>query len=612
MIIFLLAALYFITSLIALFAAVHLEGSSSPSTGAVVAWVSHADINPTRIDGNQKITKEPPPHVEFDLHGSTLIVQHFMKYCNPPARDAHTPHPRDSPFHKMFQWQREPACRILAEHPTVVSAARRVMGLSSDAPVYLHTVQRIIKQAGDIQRLHSNLESDNTRGCRRNDATTVWIILASECAQGPSPLTLVSGSHKILTAQDELIKRRCWSKSYKTELPCNVTHMLEEVVASDGTLAILAGPSHPLMGIAWPTTAWHETRDTCTREAVSIRYAASRSCARSLAYRSPGKEIGQITIYPDKLPFLQLGGHEPETLDPDYPLDFLHRLPSTGKANERCIESPSPPEDSFQNSFAVNNSIHISGKINVTKKWGRHIGVSKQPKENPVKSKLFLLANVGKTFYDSKKRHRIAHKPHNEKTLEICAVIKGALNVALGASCDDYYDVMSLRASQVTVLFPEIYHTNSPDSREDGEHICFKILPMQNRNNTNAQYNKAAALAASRRATKYLQVDLKRHFEFDKNRALDIYYEENPSNLPPGYNRLHVKMVQYKKDEQMKVHVDAYDLIVLTIFGSITIQSSHNTTLVLPEHQYALVPAGVSHGFKATYGPARLLFIEIS
>ena len=135
---------------------------------------------------------------------------------------------------------------------------------------------------------------------------------------------------------------------------------------------------------------------------------------------------------------------------------------------------------------------------------------------------------------------------------------------------------------------------------------------MQNRNNTNAQYNKAAALAASRRATKYLQVDLKRHFEFDKNRDLDIYYEKNPSNLPPGYNRLHVKMVQYKKDEQMKVHVDAYDLIVLTIFGSITIQSSHNTTLVLPEHQYALVPAGVSHGFKATYGPARLLFIEIS
>jgi quercetin dioxygenase-like cupin family protein len=72
-------------------------------------------------------------------------------------------------------------------------------------------------------------------------------------------------------------------------------------------------------------------------------------------------------------------------------------------------------------------------------------------------------------------------------------------------------------------------------------------------------------------------------------------------------------MVQYQQNEQFKVHIDGYDLIVLTISGSITIQSSGNTTLALPEHQYAFVPAGVSHGFKATTdGPVRLLFIEIN
>jgi hypothetical protein len=45
---------------------------------------------------------------------------------------------------------------------------------------------------------------------------------------------------------------------------------------------------------------------------------------------------------------------------------------------------------------------------------------------------------------------------------------------------------------------------------------------------------------------------------------------------------------------------------VLTISGSITIQSSGNTTLALLEHQYAFVPAGVLHGFKATDGPVCL------
>jgi len=260
------------------FVAVHLKW---PISSSEVAWAPHDQFIKANVDSNKKIAEEPPPHIEFDLSGSTLIVQHFRKYCIPPARDAYKPHPCDSTIHNMFQWQREPACRILAEHPTIMSAARKVMGLSPDMPVYLHSVQRLFKQAGDIHRLHSDAESNTLLECSRNDATTVWILLASECMHRSSPLTLVSGSHNNLTAQEELIKRQCWSRSSRSELPCNVTRMLEEKVASsDETLTILAGPRHPLMGIAWPTTAWHMTRDTCTREAVSIRYAASISCAQ--------------------------------------------------------------------------------------------------------------------------------------------------------------------------------------------------------------------------------------------------------------------------------------------------------------------------------------------
>jgi len=50
---------------------------------------------------------------------------------------------------------------------------------------------------------------------------------------------------------------------------------------------------------------------------------------------------------------------------------------------------------------------------------------------------------------------------------------------------------------------------------------------MQMRNNTSLQYDKAAALASSRHATKYLGMESKRYFEFKKNHALTIYFEQN-------------------------------------------------------------------------------------
>ena len=128
------------------------------------------------------------------------------------------------------------------------------------------------------------------------------------------------------------------------------------MVASDETLTIVVEPRHHLMGIAWPATAWHMTKDTCTREAVSIRYTASISCAQSLTYKSQGKTR---TVHPfarqGSLP--PAGGHEPEMSDADYPLDFLHRLPSTAKENVRYDDNAPPSEHLFENPLTVHISI---------------------------------------------------------------------------------------------------------------------------------------------------------------------------------------------------------------------------------------------------------------
>ena len=97
-----------------------------------------------------------PPFVEFDLRGSTAVVENFMKHC---SGDDYI-HPRNSPIHDRVFWQREPSCRLLAEHPSLLRAAREVMGLSLDAPLYLHSTQKLVKHAGDVHRLHSDMESN--------------------------------------------------------------------------------------------------------------------------------------------------------------------------------------------------------------------------------------------------------------------------------------------------------------------------------------------------------------------------------------------------------------------------------------------------------------------
>lgn len=79
-------------------------------------------------------------------------------------------------------------------------------------------------------------------------------------------------------------------------------------IASDETLTIVVEPRHHLMGIAWPATAWHMTKDTCTREAVSIRYTASISCAQSLTYKSQGKNTDSSSFCQTRFPSSSLVG----------------------------------------------------------------------------------------------------------------------------------------------------------------------------------------------------------------------------------------------------------------------------------------------------------------
>ena len=210
---------------------------------------------------------------------------------------------------------------------------------------------------------------------------------------------------------------------------------------------MVPGPTQPLTGIGWPSTAWHMTRDTCRRTAALFRYTSSVSCARSLQMKYPEEAFASFTTFPDKIPFLQLGGQQ-EMLNPDYPLDIYHRFPSTEKANDRCFTEPRSQTD---NALAINDEIYLSGDFQLNPSWGSHIGECWVPIPNPetVKSSNRFFIHSSRAMFYSSKRMTTAHKPHIEQDgLEICVVTKGRLNLAVAASCDDYYDLMSLTQGQ--------------------------------------------------------------------------------------------------------------------------------------------------------------------
>ena len=193
-------------------------------------------------EAKSKRSNSVPHFVRFDLRDD-MTPEEFrtmMDLCNSNFENIHKHHPRFSEIHDKFHWQRQPACQLLGENPKLVEAARQVMGLSPDAPIYFYGTDMKRKMAGDIHRLHSDGESD-TPECRDHGSATVWVLVDRECPNDPSPLTLLSGSHKLHNANQELISRGCWSTSFK-ELPCNVTSILEEVAAANDNVEVVSGP----------------------------------------------------------------------------------------------------------------------------------------------------------------------------------------------------------------------------------------------------------------------------------------------------------------------------------------------------------------------------------
>jgi hypothetical protein len=178
------------------------------------------------------------------------------------------------------------------------------------------------------------------------------------------------------------------------------------------------------------------------------------------------------------------------------------------------------------------------------------------------------------------------------------------MNYAMSGYCHDYFDVLSLMKGQVAVLLPGIYHTASPDAKEDGEHMCIKLFPLACDERCDELENEAP-IESSKIVTKSLDVEVDEYFK--DQRSLEII--PNGAIELPGYKRLHVKEVQFRHNERSGGK-DTYDLVALTISGSISVETG-NINLLLPEHQFVFIPAGVRHRFEATNGPALVLFIEV-
>jgi hypothetical protein len=107
----------------------------------------------------------------------------------------------------------------------------------------------------------------------------------------------------------------------------------------------------------------------------------------------------------------------------------------------------------------------------------QQIGTSHKFNNHP-KSKRFIIESSHMNFLCHRRTENTAHNPHIRSKIEICAVIKGRkyMNYVMSGFCRDYFDVLHLKEGQVVVL-PGIHHTASPDAKEDGEHMCMKLFP---------------------------------------------------------------------------------------------------------------------------------------
>ncbi len=126
-------------------------------------FIGQRDANGMKKKGvrshNGIINKDPgknyrigdaPSYVEFDLRGGsdgvdvTIAVDYFLKNCrgNTVKKDS----PKDSPLRDRIEFLKDPECAKVAEHPVILDAARKVMGIGQDSPVYLFGVKHLKKR----------------------------------------------------------------------------------------------------------------------------------------------------------------------------------------------------------------------------------------------------------------------------------------------------------------------------------------------------------------------------------------------------------------------------------------------------------------------------------
>jgi hypothetical protein len=225
----------------------------------------------------------------------------------------------------------------------------------------------------------------------------------------------------------------------------------------------------------------------------------------------------------------------------------LQSVPSDGDG-KRCEYAGFPKYLAKSARKIAPDELYVSGQFEEQDGMA-HIGYSMRPTSgNSLFSKTGAFYRIIRTHYSAAKQRILAHQPHFEKSIEVCAIIQGRINYALSTSCHGYYDVVSMKKGLVGVMFPGIAHTASADFREDGEHICFKIYPSHDI--PDKQWKNISA-AVSQRASAYLDKhDVDTMLEEEGLVSIFAYgvprFKDQPGGVYklPGFSRLYVSMLE--------------------------------------------------------------------
>eukprot|EP00566_Odontella_aurita_P003148 CAMPEP_0113546728 /NCGR_PEP_ID=MMETSP0015_2-20120614/11962_1 /TAXON_ID=2838 /ORGANISM="Odontella" /LENGTH=1005 /DNA_ID=CAMNT_0000447205 /DNA_START=125 /DNA_END=3142 /DNA_ORIENTATION=- /assembly_acc=CAM_ASM_000160 len=598
-----------------------------------------------------------PGHVSFELSSKTVesgVLKDFLNSYRASAKGESTNRARLSDSEK-FCFVDNPHCQAVGEMPEVLSAVRSVLDVESESEpsqLFLWGVKLLRGWAGREHSLHTDMEFAGPE-CGRHSGAVAYIVLERDCNDS-SFVRLFSGSHLLdFIADEELARLGCWSEG-RSALPCDTEVIMEDIKrqynVSIPNLEVVDGPRRPYEAVVWPTTSWHMTKDTCARKVLILYYTNNLACAKSLRYKTRGPVLGEHYKHPELYPFQPIGSknytlssrrlrkdYVPNAMDrfrlPKPTLQMLKYAKALKSPDYNAGNCSTYYEDNLQYlqrkvkkaALPIHEDIFISGEYALNELYHPPTGIGKVPKHPWVKSKT-LAVNGAVGVYFANRTEKIVHEPHIEITDEVCIGLRGSMNVALSArdDCSQTFDVFSLEKRQIMFIPSGVTHTNSPDSRDDGEVMCFKFFPYKTRTaaesgdvtaRTSRFANKGASNLIENWPGAGEEIDL---FYFRRGSA--VHYEEKgmgfktlKKNMPtPGYKRLKAKIYHFAAGETYDQHTDSYDLIAFSMNGTIEIMRDGNKpSSLLTKHQYAFVPAQVAHGISASHGSAEILFIEI-